>query len=95
MKRLVDTFSIMGRILHTYPIDRLIPTPEDIKAVLSHADAIAAIELMLVPEEHIRKHLRIGSTPPTKVVVFDTPPDHRRLQTLVYEHFGETFICDV
>jgi hypothetical protein len=95
MKRIIDTFRIQVKpgVFREFPIDREVPTPKDVREKLSYADAMAAIELMLVPEKHVRDHLRIGSTPPTRVAVCDIPPEHRRLQTLMYQTFGETYIC--
>ena len=94
MKRILDTFSVSGKTkVYEYPIDREVPTPSDVMEKLSYADAMAAIELMLVDEEFIRKHLRIGSTPPTRIGVDHPPMEHRRLQTLIYDTFGNTYIC--
>jgi hypothetical protein len=94
MKRIIDVFRMEGnKRTYEYAIDRLVPTIEDVMQKLSYNDAIASIELMLCSENYIREHLRIGSTPPTKIKVWKTPEEHKRLQTLIYEHFGETFIC--
>lgn len=90
MRRIEDVFEMCGQLAK---IDRIVPEPEDVVKALGYADAIAAFELMLVSEDYIRQHLRIGSTPPTRVAVWNVPEEHRRLQDLVYKHFGETFIC--
>lgn len=95
MKRILDTFSVAGRNkTYTFPIDRTVPQVGDVIEKLSYPDAIKAIELMCCEEELIRRHLRIGSTPPTKISVVNIPEEHRRIQTLVYNTFGVTYICD-
>ena len=94
MKRIVDTFRLQVKpgFFMELPIDRQVPTIKDVHEKLSYADAIKAIELMACTEEHIRRHLRIGSTPPTRVSVQNVSAEHKRLQTLIYEAFDETFI---
>jgi len=94
MKRIQDVFRITGnKKTYEYAIDRLVPTIADVQEKLSYSDAIASIELMLCSEEYIREHLRIGSTPPTKIPPYKPTDEQRRLQSLIYQEFGETFIC--
>ena len=94
MKRIIDTFRIQVKpgLFMELPIDRMVPTIKDVHEKLSYPDAIAAIELMVCSEDHIRRHLRIGSTPPTRIGVYKPSEEHKRLQTLIYEAFDETFI---
>ena len=94
MKRIIDTFSITGsKRVYEAPIDRLIPEPADVIVALPHRAAMLAIELMACDEEFIRKHLRFGSTPPTKIAVWKVPIRHRIIQNAVVKLFGESFIC--
>ena len=90
MKLILDKFDSMG---YTFPITRLIPQQADIKEKLSYADYVLALELLVVDEAIIRKHLRIGSTPPTKVSQLNVPDEYKRIQKLVYDCFGVTYIC--
>ena len=94
MKRIIDTFSMTGRNkVYEYPIDRLVPTPADVIEKVSYVDAIKAIELMACDEEFIRKHLRIGSTPPTSINIFNMSDEDKRLQTMICDIFDVTYIC--
>jgi len=90
MKLILDNFDSMG---YTFPITRLIPQQVDVQEKLSYADYVLAVELLVVDEATIRKHLRIGSTPPTKVSHLNVPEEYKRIQTLVYNTFGVTYIC--
>jgi hypothetical protein len=94
MKRIIDTFSaICNNRVYEYPIDREVPTPADVFEKVSYMDAIKAIELMACDEEFIRKHLRIGSTPPTKINIFKMSDEDKRLQTMIHDIFDVTYIC--
>ncbi len=94
MRRIQDTFTLKGaKQIYTAPIDRLIPEPSDVKQALPYHAAILAIELMACPESYIRHHLRIGSTPPTKMPL---KPSYRQkiIQNAIFRTFGECVICE-
>jgi hypothetical protein len=90
MKLILDTFTCEK---YTFPINRIVPQPEDVKEKLSYTDYVLAIELLIVDEATIRKHLRVGSTPPTKISCLNVPEEYKRIQKLVYDNFGLTYIC--
>jgi hypothetical protein len=89
MKLILDTFTCEK---YTFPINRIVPQPEDVKEKLEYTDYVLAIELLIVEETTIRQHLRIGSTPPTRIGL-NASEEHKRIQKLVYDNFGLTYIC--
>lgn len=90
MRHIIDTFTMCN---YSAPIDRQVPEVEDVKRVFKPRTANLAIQIFACDEEYVRYHLRIGSTPITKLDIGRPKWRQQIIHKALWKFFHESFIC--
>lgn len=94
MRKIIDTFSCQVSQFEILElgIDREVPEVEDVLKAMPPRVAKRAIALMSCPEEEVRRHLKMGSTPPT-LIPLSPPFKMRVIKSAINRLFHESYIC--